>query len=138
MRKFNVIFSMILGLFFVLCACADKDAHNVHEDRDGDGVCDVCISAKTGEGLEKLKRKLSEAAVGELSLDKAYIIEQRHYSALIRAADSLKNAIDNISEPPDILSIDLKEAWDALGEITGETANEEIINTVFEKFCVGK
>lgn len=42
MRKFNVIFSMILGLFFVLCACADKDAHNVHEDRDGDGVCDVC------------------------------------------------------------------------------------------------
>ncbi len=106
--------------------------------RPSDGVCDVCISAKTGEGLEKLKRKLSEAAVGELSLDKAYIIEQRHYSALIRAADSLKNAIDNISEPPDILSIDLKEAWDALGEITGETANEEIINTVFEKFCVGK
>lgn len=85
-----------------------------------------------------MKKKLSEAAVGELSLDKAYIIEQRHYSALIRAADSLKNAIDNISEPPDILSIDLKEAWDALGEITGETANEEIINTVFEKFCVGK
>jgi tRNA modification GTPase len=38
----------------------------------------------------------------------------------------------------DILAIDLKDSWDALGEITGETANEEIINTVFEKFCVGK
>ena len=38
----------------------------------------------------------------------------------------------------DVLAIDLKEAWDALGEITGETANEQIIKTVFEKFCVGK
>ena len=38
----------------------------------------------------------------------------------------------------DLVAIDLKDAWDALGEITGETATEEIISTVFEKFCVGK
>lgn len=106
--------------------------------RSSDGVSDVRVSAKTGEGLEELKKKLSSVAVGELALDKAYIIEQRHYSALTRAAESLKSAVLNISETPDILSIDLKDAWDALGEITGETANEEIINTVFEKFCVGK
>ena len=77
--------------------------------------------------------------MGELSLDKAYIIEQRHYAALMKAVRSLKSAINGCSTfTVDVLAIDLKEAWDALGEITGETANEQIINTVFEKFCVGK
>ncbi|MDE5943261.1 MAG: tRNA uridine-5-carboxymethylaminomethyl(34) synthesis GTPase MnmE [Clostridia bacterium] len=103
------------------------------------GKFDLAVSAKTGEGLEKLKKLLSENSVGELSLDKAYIIEQRHYSALIRANESLKSAIENCGNfTVDVLAIDLKDAWDALGEITGETANEQIINTVFEKFCVGK
>ncbi|MDE6104795.1 MAG: tRNA uridine-5-carboxymethylaminomethyl(34) synthesis GTPase MnmE [Clostridia bacterium] len=100
---------------------------------------DAIISAKTGEGLENLKKLLSEKAVGEMSLDKAYIIEKRHYTALIKANEALLSALENIgSFTVDILAIDLKEAWDALGEITGETANEQIINTVFEKFCVGK
>lgn len=104
-----------------------------------DGKYDCIISARTGEGLEKLKKLLSQKSVGELSLDKAYIIEQRHFSALMRADKALRSAMNNIgSYTPDILAIDLKDAWDALGEITGETANEEIINTVFEKFCVGK
>ena len=104
-----------------------------------DGNYDCVISAKTGKGLEDLKSLLLQKSVGELSLDKAFIIEQRHYSALLRAVESLHTAMNNIGlYTPDILSIDLKEAWDALGEITGETANEEIINTVFAKFCVGK
>ncbi len=103
------------------------------------GKYDLAVSAKTGEGLEKLKKLLSENSVGELSLDKAYIIEQRHYAALIKACGSLKSAMQNCgSFTVDVLAIDLKDAWDALGEITGETANEQIINTVFEKFCVGK
>ena len=77
--------------------------------------------------------------MGELALDKAYIIEERHYSALKRAVCALECAVGNIDAyTPDILAIDIKEAWDCLGEITGETANENIINTVFEKFCVGK
>lgn len=97
------------------------------------------VSAKTGEGLENLKNLLADKALGELSLDKAYIIEQRHFDALARANQSLNNALENIGVFTwDILAIDLKEAWEALGEITGETANESIINTVFEKFCVGK
>lgn len=100
---------------------------------------DIAISAKTGEGIDKLKHLISKKSVGEAALDKAYIIEERHYSALIRAVQSLTSATDNAEKfTTDILAIDLKEAWDALGEITGETANESIINTVFEKFCVGK
>ncbi len=100
---------------------------------------DVVVSAKTGEGIEKLKKLIAEKSIGETSLDKAYIIEERHYSALQRANEALKSAIANADGLSlDMLSVDLKEAWDCLGEITGETANELIISTVFAKFCVGK
>ena len=100
---------------------------------------DAVISAKTGEGIDKLKQIIAQKSIGETSLEKAYIIEERHYSALQRANEALKSAIANADRLTlDMLSVDLKEAWDSLGEITGETANEQIINTVFEKFCVGK
>ncbi len=100
---------------------------------------DAYVSAKTGEGIEGLKKLIAQKSVGELSSDKAYIIERRHYDALVRAAASLDEALKSADTfTPDVLAIDLKDAWDALGEITGETANEQIIATVFEKFCVGK
>ena len=100
---------------------------------------DVEISAKTGEGIDKLKKIIAGKSIGETSLEKAYIIEERHFSALKRANEALKSAISNAGGLSlDMLSVDLKEAWDALGEITGETASETIISTVFEKFCVGK
>lgn len=103
------------------------------------GSYDIAISAKTGEGLDKLKKLISSAAIGESSLDKTYIVEERHFNALTRAHASVEGAILNIDNlTPDLIAVDLKEAWNALGEITGETANEEIINAVFAKFCVGK
>jgi tRNA modification GTPase len=107
--------------------------------RPSGDVYDVLVSAKTGEGIDTLKSILSKITVGETALDSAYIIEKRHYMAIERAISCLESAISNmLSFSVDILAIDLKDSWDALGEITGETANEEIINTVFEKFCVGK
>ena len=103
------------------------------------GTYDIAISAKTGEGIERLKKLISSAAIGESSLDKTYIVEERHFEALNRACASVDGAIMNIdSLTPDLIAVDLKEAWSALGEITGETANEQIINAVFAKFCVGK
>ena len=103
------------------------------------GSFDLTVSAKTGEGLDDLKKLMSAAAVGESSLDKTYIVEERHFDALTRTYAALNGVIDNLEGiTPDLIAVDLKEAWDALGEITGETANEEIINAVFAKFCVGK
>lgn len=100
---------------------------------------DIAVSAKTGAGVEELKNLIAEKGMGDTALDKAYIVEERHYAALKKGAEALKSAIDNIGVMTlDVISVDLKEAWDALGEITGETANEEIISTVFNKFCVGK
>lgn len=103
------------------------------------GDYDLAVSARTGEGLEALKTKLGETVGFEQSADSAYIVEQRHYEALKRACLSLESAAENIGLLSlDLIAVDLKDGWDALGEITGETASEEIISTVFEKFCVGK
>lgn len=103
------------------------------------GEYDIALSAKTGEGVDKLKNLLLETCGGEITSDKAYIVEERHYDALKRALHSLRSATEGLfGVTLDLIAVDLKDAWDALGEITGETASEEIISTVFAKFCVGK
>ena len=104
-----------------------------------DTDADVYTSAVTGAGIEKLKKLLFEKSFGQRSEDSAFLIEERHYGALCRAEDSLKKAITAcLCQPLDLIGIDVKEAWDALGEITGETATEAIIEEIFSKFCVGK
>ena len=100
---------------------------------------DVYTSAVTGEGIVKLKQLLYQKSFGDRTEDAAFLIEQRHFDALERAKGSLEKAIVACScQPLDLIGIDVKEAWDALGEITGETATEAIIQEIFEKFCVGK
>lgn len=101
---------------------------------------DVHTSAVTGEGIEQLKALLFEKGFGERGEDAAFLIEQRHFEALQRSGESLNRAIAacNNGAPLDLIGIDVKEAWDALGEITGETATEAIIEEIFSKFCVGK
>lgn len=101
---------------------------------------DVHTSAITGEGIEKLKALLYEKGFGARGEDAAFLIEERHFEALKRAQDSLQKAIGacRAAQPLDLIGIDVKEAWDALGEITGETATEAIIEEIFSKFCVGK
>ena len=66
-------------------------------------------------------------------------MEERHYDALRRAKNSVQKALLACKgESLDLIAIDMKECWDALGEITGETATEKIIEEIFSKFCVGK
>jgi len=111
-------------------------------DRDKDYVfsdADVYNSAVTGEGLDKLKALLKERSGSYPAEDAAFIIEERHYSALSRAYGYTGEALSSLGKVPlEILALSVKSAWDALGEITGETATEEIIGEIFSKFCVGK
>ena len=103
------------------------------------GEYGAVVSSKTGEGLEELKKLLVRSSVGEFASDKVYLVEQRHYDALKRAAESIASASKNAGTLTlDLIRVDLQEAWQALGEITGETASEEIVSTIFAKFCVGK
>lgn len=100
---------------------------------------DVYISAVTGEGIEDLKKLLAEETISSRAEDGAFIIEERHYSALKAAGEHMEMALSSAeTEPLDIVASDVKSAWNSLGEITGETATEDIINEIFSKFCVGK
>ncbi len=80
------------------------------------------------EGLDKLH----EASVLVTSL--------RHYEALRNAADSLDNALQLISarEPAELIAFELRSALDYVGEITGKVVSEELLNTIFDQFCIGK
>lgn len=99
---------------------------------------DILVSAKTGEGIPRLKSLMKEKSVVSYAEDSAYLIEERHYAALKRSLASAKKARESENLPLELISLDVKEAWDALGEITGETATEAIISEIFSKFCVGK
>lgn len=100
---------------------------------------DVYVSAKEKTNIDLLRDKIFTAVLGKYDPNGDFLCEERHLDALTRARNSLKEALDNLSTTTlDILSIDVKAGWDALGEITGLTATEEIIDNIFKKFCVGK
>lgn len=96
------------------------------------------VSAKTGEGVDMLIQAIA-AMYRDNGLTCGEIItEERHISALLEAKRALENAKTNIAATVDCILIDLREAYDALGQITGKTAGEDIIDAIFSKFCVGK
>ena len=72
--------------------------------------------------------------------DTLYITNSRHASCLVNAKNSLSNvlmSIDNMM-PEDFFSIDLMDAYNFLGEITGETIEDDLANKIFSEFCMGK
>ena len=102
----------------------------------------IKISALNKEGIEDLYNEISNMfKFNELKNDNEIIITN------IRHKESIKNSIKNINEaiktlednmPIDIISINIKDALESLGEITGENVSENIINEIFSKFCLGK
>lgn len=105
-----------------------------------DSRADIKISAKENKNIDLLRDMMYEKTVGNgIDLNGDFICEERHFEALTRAKAKLEVALKNTELVTlDLLSIDIKEGWDALGEISGKTATEEIINGIFSKFCVGK
>ncbi len=100
----------------------------------------LSISAKTGDGVEILKEELYKKAFKNgIDLNSQFIAEERHYYSLKKAKDLLVEGISNVGKVPlDLVAEDIKSVWLSLGEITGKTASEEIIDEIFAKFCVGK
>lgn len=103
------------------------------------GGVDLLISAKTGENIDKLKKMMYDKTVGKIDAGGEVLTEERHYNAFKEAKNHLDCAIIGIkNQPLDLLTVDIKSAWSSLGEISGMTASEDIINRIFAKFCVGK
>lgn len=106
---------------------------------NGAPSADICISAKTGENVENLRLRMLEICMQGYNSDAQFLIEERHFGALSRAKAELDTALRVCgSVPLDLLGVHLKSAWESLGEISGETANERVIDEIFAKFCVGK
>ncbi|MBQ3116611.1 MAG: tRNA uridine-5-carboxymethylaminomethyl(34) synthesis GTPase MnmE [Clostridia bacterium] len=105
-----------------------------------DERADIYVSAKEKVNIEKLKTLLFDKTIGGgVDLNGDFLCEERHYHALNRAKEKFINALSAVGMVTlDMLAIDVKDGWDALGEISGRTATEEIINDIFSKFCVGK
>lgn len=105
-----------------------------------DERADVEVSALNKTNIETLKQAIYNKTVGSgIDLNGDYLCEERHYDALSRALEKIRSALSAADTVTlDLLSVDVKGAWDALGEISGKTASEDIINNIFSKFCVGK
>ena len=70
----------------------------------------------------------------------SYLTNVRQIDLLKKALNSVNNAIKNIEKniPIDMIEIDITNAWNYLGEITGETYKDELLDTLFSNFCLGK
>lgn len=97
------------------------------------------ICAATGEGVDMLICEMEKRVAVSAGMEER-ITQERHMELARRALKALRHAVDSIDAgfELDVTEIDLKEALEALSEITGEDASEEVIDRVFKNFCVGK
>jgi tRNA modification GTPase len=102
----------------------------------------VQVSAHTGEGMERLQAAILsffQGSEGE-ARETVLLSDQRHYQALLGARAALHAYLDALRSglSPEFLAIELRTALRSLGEITGETASEDLLDRIFSRFCIGK
>ena len=101
----------------------------------------IDISAKTGKGIDDLKKEIKNLFFnGEINSESLMISNTRHKQALYRALENCDIALSrvNANEYLDLISIYITAAMKALGEITGDELEEDLLNKIFSEFCVGK
>ena len=103
----------------------------------------IKLSVATGRGFDELCDAIHDRLTSDLDIsdDSALVIENtRQKENLDRAALALRRASDAVNQslPLDIVSMDIQEALEALGEITGEVTTDDILERIFGSFCVGK
>ena len=122
-----------------------SDIENVIDIGDLEGINKeniIIFSAKNGIGMEHLEEKIKDMFYsGKINYNnQIYITNARHKEALDNVYDSLLKVKDSIemTMPEDFYSIDLMDAYEELGSITGVTIGEDLVNEIFSKFCMGK
>lgn len=103
----------------------------------------ICLlSIKEHKGIKELEKAIVDIVYGgSIKLKSTAMVSNiRHKNLLEMAKDSLDKALEAISNniPVDLVSVDIKDAWLHLGEITGDTVEEDLINEIFARFCIGK
>jgi tRNA modification GTPase len=99
----------------------------------------VWVSAESGVGMEALEDAVAGAA-GLTDQEQSLVANARQEEALRRAVAHLESALETAraSFGPDLVSIDVRGAWIALGEVTGESVGEDLLDQIFSRFCIGK
>ena len=102
----------------------------------------IGISAKEEQGIREFEETVKSMFLkGSLSFnEEVYITNARQKSALSDALESMEKVVGSIDAgmPEDFYSIDLMDAYESLGNITGEAIGEDLVNEIFSKFCMGK
>lgn len=112
-------------------------------DADEISILDpIFVSVKTDMGIERLYDRIKEMFLkGDIAEnDEALISNERNKNSLYKAKLHLDNVLETVNNrmPEDFISMDLTQAYEALGEITGESLEEDIIDKIFSEFCLGK
>jgi len=100
----------------------------------------VAISAKKGDGINRLKKTLRSCFLGEQPEPEIVVTNLRHKTALEKSATSLLEASKSLrgEMPPEMVAVDLQETNQHLGEVIGIVTNDDILERVFSQFCIGK
>jgi tRNA modification GTPase len=100
----------------------------------------LTISAKTGVGIDSLKKSLRELILGCITEPPITVTNLRHRSELVRSTEGLTRAVETLilGLPPELAAVDLNDAREALEEIIGVVSNDNILERIFSNFCIGK
>jgi len=105
------------------------------------GIEAIPVSAKTGQGIEQLENAILDSMLSGTAAPRDAILSNvRHIDAVRRAHEALLAAKGALEEglSPDLAATDIRAAWHALGEVSGGTVDEDVVQRIFAKFCVGK
>lgn len=100
----------------------------------------VCVSVKTGDGLDALKNKLLELIGHDAQLEGAFLARRRHLDALGRAKEATHTALERLhdAQMPELAAEELRQAQLALDSVTGRFDSEDLLGEIFGSFCIGK
>lgn len=119
----------------------DKGEEDPLRDRFSEVAPILFISAKEGLHITTLKEHLVDMVLqGEINAEDTIVTNARHFHALqqmLQALQDVRQALD-AKIPGDLLALDIRRALQYLGEITGEVSNEDLLDYIFSKFCIGK
>lgn len=135
---------LALGAEDILRDADDAGCHAVMGSGLGGARCEcaeiMAVSAKNREGIEQLKRYLASLFSGQVTSESVLITSARHLEQLTRTHEALVSARASIENnlPADLVSADLRTALHHIGILTGEITDQEVLNNIFSRFCIGK
>ena len=118
----------------------NKIDSNPNFELNVEGADTLCISAKEGSGISELRSWLVESFAPLLNESDTVVTNARHFESLRLAALSLEEVLNgmNLGIPSDLLTVDIRKTLYHLSEITGNISADDILHSIFGKFCIGK